>query len=130
VLTISFLVGDFFVFASSDCPETTPKNAKCLGGLIDSIISYTCDGGGPGGGQSTTPCADRISNPRFQQQKIEEEDNSPEQTKTKTDTDPSNKVTCVKFTTCKWNFWHTQCVENNNEESEYKINPLIEVPCL
>jgi hypothetical protein len=129
VLTISFLVGDLFMFASS-CPETTPKNAKCTGGLIDSSISYTCAGGGPGpDGQSATPCASRISNPIFQQQKIEEKDNTPEQTKTKTDTDPINMVTCVTYTTCKLNFWHTQCLEDSSG-NEYKINPLKEVPCL
>jgi hypothetical protein len=124
VLTISFLVGDFFMLASSTCPETTPKNAKCTGGLTHVI--YACDGTG---GQVIFSCADRISNVSFQQQKIDEEDNAPEQTKTQTDTDSSNMVTCYTYKKCKVSLvipW--PCVAG--DDAQYKINPLKEVPCL
>jgi hypothetical protein len=125
VLTISFLVGDLFMFASSSCTETTPKNAKCTGGLTR--VTYACDGTGD---QVMLSCAERISNVSFQQQKIEEEDNSPEQTKTKTDTDPENMVVCYTYKTCKskWSIIDGfSCVAN--ESKNYKINPLTEAQC-
>jgi len=97
------------------CPETRAKSVVC-----------PHDYDGECNGEDETECeADRAVSATYSQL-LEDTENSPEQTKTQTDTVEANKVICFNYTECEYRA--PSCLDLLVTR-DYKVNPLKTIPC-
>jgi hypothetical protein len=132
VLVSSAFLASCWLFAET-CPETKVKNTMCgnrqasTNGNVG-CRHFTCAGHLYPTLGDVPPCASREQIVKCTESApISEEDNHPEQTKTRVDI-LADQIVCYTYYACRAQLITNNCV-SFGEEKEHKVSPLATFPC-
>jgi hypothetical protein len=130
LVVICFLFHFYVAVASNNCPETKVKLTQCGNVTVStnntSCIHFRCDGSAYG--DNPPECTSRVQIISCAQNApINEEDCSPEQTKTGVDT-VAALIVCYTYYECKKQFTTNDCITYGSEV-EHKVSPLRTFNC-